>query len=182
MEEEKTTQPVPESEKITQEEEKPDVQPEVESTGITLEKADPVKRVIALVIDSVIAMVVGFIPLIGGIIGALYMLLRDALPVEALNYKSLGKKVINLKVVMVDDPSAKPDYAASAKRNWMFALGPIMMFLAFIPILGWILDILLLIGLLVIGIIETVKVFTDPKGIRMGDNMAGTMVLEDPQQ
>jgi len=144
----------------------------------TLAKADPVKRVIAFIIDSVVSMIVGFIPLVGGIIGALYMLLRDALPIEALEYKSIGKKLLNLSVVNTANPSAKVDYAASAKRNWMFALGPIMLFLIFIPIVGWILDILIGIAVFVLVVIEIIKIFADENGIRLGDKMADTMVVE----
>ncbi len=152
---------------------------EPEINDAALAKADPVKRIIAFIIDSVAAMIVGFIPLVGGIIGALYMLLRDALPIEALEYKSIGKKVMNLSVVNTANPSAKVDYAASAKRNWMFALGPIMLFLVFIPFIGWILDILIAIAVFVLVILEVVKLFSDEKGIRLGDKMAGTMVIED---
>ena len=141
-----------------QEKEVKEEKPETSETKIndaTLTKADPVKRIIAFVIDAVAAMIVGFIPLVGGIIGALYMLLRDALPIEALEYKSIGKKLMNLSVVKVADPTSKIDYSASAKRNWMFALGPIMFFFLFIPIIGWILDILIAIVALILVIIET---------------------------
>ena len=151
---------------------------ETKINDAALSKADPVKRIIAFVIDAIISMLIGIIPLVGGIIGALYMLLRDALPIEALAYKSVGKKLLKLSVVNVEDPSAKIDYAASAKRNWMFALGPIMLFFVFIPVLGWIIDILLGIALLILLIIEIVKVFSDEKGVRLGDKMAGTMVIE----
>ena len=151
---------------------------ETKMNDAALSKADPVKRIIAFVIDAIISMLIGIIPLVGGIIGALYMLLRDALPIEALAYKSVGKKLLKLSVVNVEDPSAKIDYAASAKRNWMFALGPIMLFFVFIPIFGWIIDILLGIALLILLIIEIVKVFSDEKGVRLGDKMAGTMVIE----
>lgn len=151
-------------------------EPETSSPPIT--KPDPVKRIIAFIIDSAISMVVGFIPFIGGIVGALYMLLRDALPIEALEYNSVGKKLLKLSVVKQDDPTARIDYAASAKRNWMFALGPIMLILVFIPILGWILDIVIGIGILVLVIIEIIKIFSDEKGIRLGDRMAGTVVIE----
>jgi hypothetical protein len=145
----------------------------------TLTKADPVKRIIATVIDGIAATVVGLIPFVGGIIGAFYMLLRDALPIEALEYKSIGKKLLKLSVVRTEGPPSKIDYGTSAKRNWMFALGPIMMFLLFIPIIGWILDILIGIGCLVLVVVELVKIFSDKQGIRLGDKMAGTMVVED---
>jgi len=151
---------------------------ETETKHAGLSKGDPVKRIIAFVIDAVVSMLIGLIPLVGGIIGALYMLLRDALPIEALDYQSVGKKLLKLSVVNVEDPDAKIDYAASAKRNWMFALGPIMLFFAFIPIIGWIIDILLGIALLILLITEIVKIFSHEKGIRWGDKTAGTMVIE----
>ncbi|RLB19688.1 MAG: RDD family protein [Deltaproteobacteria bacterium] len=153
--------------------------PEVNPPNATQTKADPVKRIIAIVIDGVATMIVGFIPFVGGIIGALYMLFRDALPIEALEYKSIGKKFLKLSVVKTEGSPGRIDYATSAKRNWMFALGPIMMFLLFIPVIGWILDILIGIGCFVIAIIELVKIFSDEQGIRLGDKMAGTKVVED---
>ena len=151
---------------------------ETETKDFALSKADPVKRIIAFVIDAIVSMLIGIIPLVGGIIGALYMLLRDALPIEALEYKSVGKKLVNLSVVNTQDPTAKIDYAASAKRNWMFTLGPIMVFFIHIPIIGWIIDILLGFALLILLITEIVKIFSDEKGVRLGDKMAGTMVIE----
>lgn len=143
-----------------------------------LAKADPVKRVLATVIDMLLASIVGFIPFIGGIAGALYILLRDALPVEALEYKSVGKKAMNLDVVSLTNPSERIDYATSARRNWMFAMGPVMLALMYIPILGWLLDIILAIGLFILGIMEIVKIFSDEKGHRLGDKMAQTQVIE----
>ena len=158
-------------------EEKPETN-ETKINDTALTKADPVKRIIAFVIDAVASMIVGFIPFFGGIIGALYMLLRDALPIEALEYKSIGKKLLKLSVVNIEDPTSKIDYAASAKRNWMFALGPMMMFFLYIPILGWIIDILIVIAVFILIIIEIIKILSDEKGVRLGDKWAGTMVIE----
>ena len=172
MNEEKT------EEKMAQETEEKPENVEKKTNADALTKADPVKRIIAFVIDAVASMIVGFIPFIGGIIGALYMLLRDALPIEALEYKSIGKKLLKLSVVKTEEPASKIDYATSARRNWMFALGPIMLFFLFIPIIGWIIDILLGIAVLILVIIEIVKLFTNEKGLRLGDKMAGTMVIE----
>jgi len=171
MNEEKT------EEKMAQESEKKPETVETKANDVELTKADPVKRIIAFVIDAVACMIVGFIPFIGGIIGALYMLLRDALPIEALEYKSIGKKLLKLSVVKTEAPT-KVDYATSARRNWMFALGPFMLFFLFIPIIGWIIDILLGIAVFILAIIEIIKLFTDEKGQRLGDKMAGTMVIE----
>jgi len=145
---------------------------------ISVTRVDPVKRAIAFVIDAVIAYIPSFIPVVGGIVGAAYMLLRDALPVEALDFKSVGKKVMNLKVEVEADPATKIDYAISAKRNWMFALGPVISVFMIVPILGWIAAIILGLASFVLGIIEIVKVFTDPQGKRIGDGFAGTIVKE----
>ncbi|MBT8351417.1 MAG: RDD family protein [Deltaproteobacteria bacterium] len=166
-----------EEKEVQAKEEKPETN-ETKINDAKLTKADPVKRIIAFVIDAVASMIVGLIPFVGGIIGALYMLLRDALPIEALEYKSIGKKLLKLSVVNIEDPTSKIDYTASAKRNWMFALGPLMMFFLFIPILGWIIDILIGIALFILVIIEIIKIFSDKKGVRLGDNMADTMVIE----
>ena len=166
-----------EEKEVQAKEEKPETN-ETKINDATLTKADPVKRIIAFVIDAVAAMLVGLIPFVGGIIGALYMLLRDALPIEALEYKSIGKKLLKLSVINIEDPTSKIDYIASAKRNWMFALGPMMMFFLFIPILGWIIDILIGIAVFILVIIEIIKIYSDEKGVRLGDNMAGTMVIE----
>lgn len=166
-----------EEKEVHEKEEKPETN-HIKTNSATLTKTDPVKRIMAFVIDAVVSMMVGFIPFFGGIIGALYMLLRDALPIEALGYNSIGKKLLNLSVVNIEDPTTKIDYAASVKRNWMFALGPLMMFFLFIPILGWIIDFVLGIALLVLVILEIIKIFSDEKGIRLGDKIAGTMVIE----
>ncbi len=166
-----------EEKEVQAKEEKPETN-EAKINNATLTKADPVKRIIAFVIDAVASIIVGFIPFVGGIIGAFYMLFRDALPIEALEYKSIGKKLLQLSVVNIEDPTSKIDYAASAKRNWMFALGPMMMFFLFIPILGWIIDILIGIAVFILVIIEIIKIFSDEKGVRLGDKMAGTMVIE----
>ncbi|MCU0612364.1 MAG: RDD family protein [Candidatus Eisenbacteria bacterium] len=150
-------------------------------TSAELKKADPTKRVIAALIDGIIAGIVTVVPVIGGIVGAAYMLLRDGLPLQALDFKSVGKKVMGLSVVMEGDPHAKIDYATSAKRNWMWAIGPVISIPAHIPFLGLLLIplyFLLGLALLIFGIMEAMKVFNDPKGKRMGDTMAGTMVIE----
>jgi hypothetical protein len=152
---------------------------EAKITSAEYKKADPVKRMIAFIIDLVAAMIVGLIPLVGGIIGALYMLFRDSLPIDILDRKSIGNKLLKLSVINIDGKTAGIDYTTSAKRNWMFALGPIMLFFIFIPILGWIIDIILGIAVFVLIIIEVIKIFSDEKGIRLGDKWAGTMVIED---
>jgi len=56
-----------EEKKVQAKGEKPETN-EKKASGPALKKADPVKRIIAFIIDAVVSMVVGLIPLIGGII------------------------------------------------------------------------------------------------------------------
>lgn len=143
------------------------------------QKADPVKRLLAFLVDGAIAAVLCLIPYFGHILAGVYLLLRDALPIAALENKSVGKKLFALGLIKPETTmGGREDYLISIKRNWMFALGPLIYFLVFIPILGWLLDLILVGGSMVLCIIETVLIFSDPKGIRIGDKLAGTQVIE----
>ena len=139
-------------------------------------KADPSKRIIAVVIDAVIAVVVGMIPWIGGIIAAAYWVLRDGMEVEFMDHRSVGKKLMKLRPVTAD--GGQLDMMMSVQRNWMFGLGGIIQFLLYIPIIGWLLILPVAIFSLAIGIIELIKVLTDDEGRRFGDEWARTKVIE----
>ena len=128
-------------------------------------KVEVFTRVIAALIDGVMSAVVGFIPVIGAIVGAAYMLLKDGL----FEGQSVGKKVMKLQVIT--ESGSKADFAVSAKRNFIFAIPVIIMI---IPILGWIVAPILS---LVILIVELMKVMNEPKGRRLGDIWAGTQVI-----
>ena len=127
-------------------------------------------RVIAALIDGVMAYVVGFIPIIGAIAGTVYMLLKDGLP----EGQSVGKKLMKLQVITEAD--TKADFTASAKRNAIFAL-PIALMI--IPILGWIMAPFVA---LVIIIIEFLKIKDEPQGRRLGDTWADTQVIMFAEQ
>lgn len=143
------------------------------------QKADPVKRLLAFLVDGAIAAVMCLIPFIGHILAGVYLLLRDALPIPAMENKSVGKKLFSLGLIKPPTAQAgQEDYLISIKRNWMFALAPLIYFLVYIPFLGWLIDLVLVGGSVVISIIETVLIFSDPKGIRIGDKLAGTQVSE----
>ncbi len=144
--------------------------PEVEQAMTPTGKADLGKRIIAAIIDGVIAGVAGFIPIIGGLAGAAYMLIRDGLEVDFMDQRSLGKKVMKLRPVRIDGQPM--DLVTSVKRNIPFAIGPLIMI---IPILGWIIGPIVA---MIIGIIEIILVLTDDEGRRMGDRFAETKVIE----
>jgi len=146
------------------------------TTQNTSGKADLGKRAIAAIIDGVLAGVIGIIPYIGGIIGAVYMALRDGLELEFMDHRSIGKKLMKLRPVRLDGETV--DIETSIKRNWMFALGGVIQILLFIPILGWLFGILISLAVLVIGIMEIVFVLKDEEGRRWGDTIANTKVIE----
>lgn len=134
-------------------------------------KADLGKRAAAALIDWVITWVIALvIPFLGGIIAAAYMLLRDGFDISFMDRRSLGKKLLKLRPVTLD--ASPVDLAVSMKRNWVFAIGPVLMIF---PIVGWILG--SIIGL-VLGIVEIILVLTDPEGRRIGDKIANTKVVE----
>ena len=140
-------------------------------------KADVGKRFIAAIIDTVIAFAICIIPLIGGIIGTAYMLLKDGLDYEFMDKRSIGKKMMKLRPVTLDGKEV--DIHVSFKRNWMLALGVLIMFLLVIPIFGWILIPFVALVSLVLGIIEIIFIISKEDGRRLGDKIANTQVIEE---
>ncbi len=162
-------------EEIKREEEKIVEEEEVkvgEKAVVEYKKADLFKRFVAYLIDVILASVVSLIPVVGGLVAGTYMLLRDGF--DFMQNRSIGKMAVNLKPIVVET-GANCDIQTSAKRNWPFAIGH---FLVAIPVIGWILAILIWIPLFIYVVIEAVLVFTDDKGLRLGDKMAGTQVIE----
>lgn len=139
-------------------------------------KADLAKRFIAALIDGVLAAVVSMVPVIGGIVAAAYMLVRDGLDLEFMDGRSIGKKIMKLRPSTIDGTPMTIE--KSIRRNWMFAFGALTSLLLFIPIIGWLLIPFVGMIALAIGLYEIYKVLTDPQGRRLGDTMAGTKVIE----
>jgi uncharacterized RDD family membrane protein YckC len=134
-------------------------------------KADLGKRAAAVIIDCVIAWVIAIIiPFIGGLIGAAYMLLRDGFEINFMDHRSLGKKLLKLRPITLD--GSPVDITVSVKRNWVFAIGPVLMIF---PVIGWALG--TIVGF-IIGLVEIILVLTDEEGRRMGDKLAETKVIE----
>ena len=140
-------------------------------------KADLGKRAMALIIDVVLVFIVGFVPAIGGLVGAAYMLLRDGMDLDFMNHRSIGKNVMKLRVDSLTDAPIDP--LTSIKRNWLFAFGPLAQAAAFIPIIGWLFAILMIPLALLAFLVEVVLVLTDSEGRRVGDKIADTVVRED---
>ncbi len=148
--------------------------------SISTEKVKLAHRFLALCIDSVIAWgafgllvwgsgyYAGY--LLGALIGGGYYLVRDGLGARFMKQRSLGKKMVKIRPVRLDD---KPmDLKTSIKRNWMFAA----VFIGFLPFLGTFGD-LVAFGIIVVVLYEGYKVPADPEGRRWGDELAGTQVI-----
>lgn len=129
-----------------------------------------------MIIDGVLATVVGAIPILGGITGATYMVVRDGLDVEFMPNRSLGKKIVGLQPIGMDGRSV--DFQTSFRRNWMFGIGAPIFMLLYIPIIGWLLIPFVALISLGIGLYEIYLVLTDPLGRRWGDRLADTIVVD----
>lgn len=154
----------------------PPGQPAGDSAADVPAKADLAHRAVALIIDGVIASLLGILPVVGGLVGAAYMVVRDGLEFDFMDHRSVGKQLMKLRPVRLDGEPM--DVEASIRRNWMFGLGALTTVLLWIPIIGWILVPVVGIAAFLIGLYEIFKVITDEEGRRWGDRLATTRVIE----
>jgi len=140
-------------------------------------KPDLLTRFLAFFIDAVIVSVVGLVPLLGTLVGIAYALLRDGLTFEFMDGRSIGKKLMKLKVVRHD--GSPMDMATSARRNWPLAVGSLAQGLLILPVIGWILLPFAVIAGAVLALYEAYKVYSAPDGRRWGDSLAGTKVIAE---
>ncbi|MBA7708183.1 hypothetical protein ES703_117075 [subsurface metagenome] len=169
------------------------------------EKANLFKRFIAFLIDTILVFIItlliaflgaslaftyhelfllidiGF-SVLGALLTSLYILFRDGF--DFMKNRSIGKMVVKLKPIIINT-GAKCDLETSAKRNWLFAFVNLLsffnpIFVQYItrPIAEMILIVLFSLPEIIYIIVEAVYVFTDDKGLRWGDKMAGTQVIE----
>lgn len=132
----------------------------------TQPKADVIIRLVAALIDGVLqGIVIAIIPVLGWLIAAAYMLLKDGL----FEGQSIGKKLMKMRVIQVN--GRKVDFAVSAGRNLIYAV-PIL--IGMIPVAGPTIGGILA---LVVVIVEAVTLLVDKQGIRMGDKWAKTQVI-----
>lgn len=137
-------------------------------------------RLGAALIDGVIAFILtaflGGLPLLGGVVGAAYLVVRDGLELGPIRYRSVGKHLMGLSVVRLD---GKPlSLETSVLRNWMFGLGALAGILTAVPLVGGLIAPLASIGGLALILYEVYAVFTDPSGRRWGDRLGHTKVVQ----
>lgn len=121
-------------------------------------------RAAAKILDLIlIAAVIEVIPRAGFLAGLAYLLLGDGL----FDGRSLGKKLIRLKVVSID--TLQPcTFRESLLRNSTLGLGYL---LGLIPWIGWIV-------FPVIAAVEFILILGNKEGRRLGDEIARTTVIE----
>ncbi|HKI57266.1 MAG TPA: hypothetical protein VKB31_08965 [Trueperaceae bacterium] len=139
-------------------------------------KADVTKRFLAFVIDAVIAAVLSVIPFLGSLLAAAYFLLRDGFDLEFMDHRSIGKRIMRLRPVC--DDGSPVTLEVSARRNWPLAVTSLAVFLGFVPALGHVIKPLGMAAGIILMVLEGYFAFTDEHGLRWGDGLAGTRVIE----
>ncbi|MFQ5454847.1 MAG: RDD family protein [Nitrospirota bacterium] len=127
-------------------------------------KADILKRSIARFIDFlIIGAFSNLLPPIGFYAGMTYLLIADGL----FNGRSIGKRIIGLQTILTERIEGC-GFKESIIRNSPFALAYILFCIKYI---GWIFT------FIIIGF-ELLLIIGNERGIRFGDEMAKTQVLD----
>lgn len=132
-----------------------------------LKRAGLLLRTIAKILDFIlIAAVIEIIPKAGFFAGLAYLLIGDGL----FDGRSLGKKLIGIQVVSADTMKPCP-FRDSILRNSIFAIGFLLYrFLWF----GWIF-------VAIVCALEFIILLGSRNGMRLGDEIAKTAVIDPPQ-
>ncbi len=100
----------------------------------------------------------------GLLVGSLYLLISDGL----LKGKSIGKKIMRLKVINLENKSPA-DFRDSVIRNLLLSISVLLLK---IPIIGWMI-------FLIVYAIEFIIIIGDSESRRLGDYLAKTVVIEE---
>ncbi len=121
-------------------------------------------RTAAKIVDFIlIAAVIEIIPRAGFFAGLTYLLLGDGF----FEGRSIGKKLLRIRVVSVDTHSPCT-FKDSILRNSTFAVGYVLWI---VPLIGWIF-------ILILCAVEFILLLGSKDGMRLGDEIARTSVLE----
>ena len=129
-----------------------------------MQRADLTTRAVAGLVDLLLIIGLARLPdVIGFLSAAGYILIRDGL----FDHRSIGKKLIGLRVVSLEDSVPASTYRDSIIRNVPLVLA---YFLFLIPYVGWIFCSLALGA-------ECLIAIGDKMGMRIGDMLARTQVV-----
>lgn len=139
-------------------------------------KADTSRRFLAFAIDAVLVIALTLLPYVGGLLAGLYVLLRDGLDVAFFDRRSVGKRLARLRPLR--DDGAPMDLATSARRNALLAITSFSLFLGPVPILGPVIRPIGTAVGIVLVLLEGYLALTDLTGLRPGDHLARTRVID----
>ncbi len=141
-------------------------------------RANPSRRVAAKFIDLLIVMVASLIVIypLGPLVGFIYSLFADSIPLKGFEGQSFGKKIFRLRVLSTKPGASREGRVKLSFRDSVLRNTPVGLatFFALIPIWGW--AILALIGLPLM-IVEIYLLVRAPRGQRLGDVMGDTEVV-----
>jgi len=132
-----------------------------------LKRAGLLLRTVAKILDFIlIAAAIEVVPKAGFFAGLAYLLLGDGL----FDGRSLGKKLIGLRVVSAKSHN-RSTFRDSILRNSTLGMGFI-----FYKILwfGWVF-------VIIVSVFEFIILLGSKEGMRVGDEFAGTVVIDSPQ-
>ena len=142
-------------------------------------KAGFLNRIIARTIDFIIvAALYEVIPRVGFFAGLTYLLIADGL----FEGRSVGKKLIGLRVIIYNnaDKVTACSFKESIYRNFPFAVGFIVFgIFNIMPLIGWIFS---FIAAAVVVLFESLILLGSEKGMRLGDELAKTHVIEEKRE
>jgi uncharacterized RDD family membrane protein YckC len=129
-------------------------------------RADRTTRAVAGFVDLLLIIGLARLPDVVGFLSAAgYILFRDGL----FDRRSIGKKFIGLQVASSEDTGSPVTYRESIIRNVPFAAAYVLFL---IPYAGWV------IVTLIVGV-ECLVAIGDERGMRIGDLLARTIVIQD---
>ncbi|MFB6274195.1 MAG: RDD family protein [Salinibacter sp.] len=137
------------------------------------------QRFTAALLDGIIATgltaFLGGLPLLAGIVGGVYLVVRDGLEIGPLHFRSVGKYMMGLDLERLD--GAPVTLETSVQRNWMLGVSSVAGVFVAVPIVGGALASLLSFVGLGLILLEVYNVATDPAGRRWGDRFGNTRVV-----
>ncbi len=135
-------------------------------------KADLVNRFLAKFIDFLLVGALSqILKPIGPLTGLTYILISDGL----FQGMSLGKRIIGLRVITKKE-GKECNFRDSIIRNLTPA---VVVLFSILPLIGWFL--FFTVGIVIL-IFESYLIFTDEAGIRIGDILADTQVIDVPRE